>query len=117
MRYADFYGKRAHVSAFLLIIITRIHLLANGIFETSVLVHPQQARAGAPAKPKKKNDGGKADRRKSFIVSLQQNRRFYAGGVPSQFETTASICTKAFIGIAETPTTVLAGRSPLKNVV
>ena len=39
------------------------------------------------------------------------------GGVPSPLETTASICTRASIAIAETPTIVLAGRSPLKNVV
>ena len=39
------------------------------------------------------------------------------GGVPSALETTASICTKASIGIAETPITVLAGSALLKNVV
>jgi len=45
------------------------------------------------------------------------SRCYTAGGVPSALETMASICTKASIEIAETPTIVLAGRSPLKNVV
>jgi len=38
------------------------------------------------------------------------------GGVPSPLQTTASICTKVSIGIAETPTVVIAGRSLLKNI-
>jgi len=48
---------------------------------------------------------------RTFYDAINFNSSYYAsGGVLSQLETTASICTKASIGIAETPIVVLAGR-------
>lgn len=45
-------------------------------------------------------------------------RNFYAfGGVPSAFDTTASIWIKASIGNADTPIVLLAGTPPGKYVL
>lgn len=42
-------------------------------------------------------------------MHLQINTRYATGGVPSAFDTTASIWTKASIGSAETASVVRAG--------
>ncbi len=61
--------------------------------------------------------GTRAEISTLFIDVCNDVATMSCGGVPSQLETTASIWIKAFIGILETPTTVLAGKSALKNVV
>lgn len=52
----------------------------------------------------------------SFLY-LQTNACYAFGGVPSAFDTTASIWIKASSGKADTPTVLRAGTPPGKNVV
>jgi hypothetical protein len=61
------------------------------------------------------NGGIKSD--PTLPVYYQTNDCYAFGGVPSAFDTTASIWTKASSGKADTPTVLRAGTPPGKKVL
>jgi hypothetical protein len=52
-----------------------------------------------------------------FLYETFANSCYTIGGVPSSFATTTSIWIKASLSNADTPTVLLAGTPPGKNVV
>lgn len=56
------------------------------------------------------------DELRSFLY-LQTNANYAFGGVPSAFDTIASIWIRASSGKADTPTVLRAGTPPGKNVL
>ena len=89
-------------------------LKAKNLFPSVIATRLQTAES---VLPKKKIHYSPYVRPSLALPTINAKRAYACEGVPSAFDTTASIWTKASLGKANTPIVLRAGTPPGKNAV